>query len=92
MIDLSLDLRGQVKRRKLQPTSPGAEVPLDLLDCLKNFTSPEKLAPDGYTCKSIECNNTAQSARKHLTIKKLPPSLCIQLKVRSPSPIASYAD
>ena len=53
------------------------------MQCLRNFTSPEKLAPDAYSCRSKECANTPQRARKHLTIKKLPPTLCIQLKVRN---------
>ena len=81
IIDLSLDLRHQVKKRKLDAKITGTEVPLDLLTCLKNFTTPEKLQIDAYTCKSTTCGNTAQRARKHLTIKKLPPTMCIQLKV-----------
>ena len=56
------------------------EVPLELSNCLQNFTSPEKLGGE-YKCKSKQCNNTAQKAKKHMTIKKLPPAMCIQLKV-----------
>ena len=81
IIDLSLDLRTQVRRRKLDPKTASTEAPLDLSTCLKNFTTSEKLQTDAYTCKSDECGNTPQKARKHLTIKKLPPTLCIQLKV-----------
>jgi ubiquitin carboxyl-terminal hydrolase 22/27/51 len=81
-MDLSLNLRQQVKRRKLDPKVNGAETPLELSTCLKNFTSSEKLEVDAYTCQSKECGATPQKARKHLTIKKLPPTLCIQLKVR----------
>lgn len=84
IIDLSLDLRTQVKRRKLDPKTAGTEAPLDLSTCLRNFTTSEKLQTDAYTCKSDECGNTPQRARKHLTIKKLPPTLCIQLKVSEP--------
>lgn len=82
IIDLSLDLRNQVKRRKLEPKVITGEEPLELSGCLKNFTSPEKLGPDAYTCKSPECGGHPQRSRKHLTIKRLPPALCIQLKVR----------
>jgi ubiquitin carboxyl-terminal hydrolase 22/27/51 len=90
IVDLSLDLRQQAnKRRKLtDKDSKGQsgkhnqeEAPLELTQCLKSFTTPEKLAPDSYNCRSKECGSTAQRARKHLTIRKLPPTLCIQLKV-----------
>ena len=105
IVDLSLDLRQQAKRRKLSgPKSGGAggkgavdeNAPLELSQCLKNFTTPEKLTGDAYTCRSRECGDTPQKARKHLTIKKLPPALCIQLKVRSlhlphlPFPISHF--
>ena len=80
IIDLSLDLRHQVKKRKLDSKTASAEAPLELSTCLKNFTTPEKLQIGDYICKSEECNDTPQRARKHLTIKKLPPALCIQLK------------
>lgn len=86
MNDLSLDLRQQAKKRKLGTKTAGAkaqpdEAPLELIDCLHNYTSPEKLGEDSYTCRSDSCGNTPQRARKHLTIKKLPLTLCIQLKV-----------
>ena len=81
IIDLSLDLRHQVKKRKLDPKTASTDVPLELSTCLKNYTSPEKLQVDAYTCMSAQCGNTPKRARKHLTIKKLPPTLCIQLKV-----------
>ena len=81
IVDLSLDLRHQVKKRKLEGGKAGAEAPLDLETCLKNFTTPEKLGADTYKCKSDLCQDTHQRARKHMTIKRLPPTLCIQLKV-----------
>lgn len=80
-IDLSLDLHHQAKRRKLGVGLPSNEAPLELTGCLGSFTSSERLPPDAYTCKSEKCQNTPQRAIKHVTIKKLPPSLCIQLKV-----------
>ncbi|MCJ1372960.1 hypothetical protein MMC20_004186 [Loxospora ochrophaea] len=87
IIDLSLDLRNHAKKSKLDHKSsvsttnhPDDHQPLHLSTCLKNFTTPEKLQPDAYTCRSDKCGHTAQRAKKHLTIKKLPPTLCIQLK------------
>ncbi|KAA6409092.1 MAG: ubiquitin carboxyl-terminal hydrolase 2 [Lasallia pustulata] len=79
-IDLSLDLHHQAKRRKIDVGLPSNEAPLELTGCLRSFTSSERLPPDAYTCKSEKCQNTPQRAMKHVTIKKLPPSLCIQLK------------
>ena len=81
IVDLSLDLRSQVKRRKMDPKLTNIEEPLELSACLKSFTSPEKLSPDAYTCRSSDCGGTHQRSRKHFTIKRLPPTLCIQLKV-----------
>lgn len=65
-----------MKRRKLDGKATGAEAPLELLACLTNFISTEKIT---YTCGSGQCK--LGRAKKHLTIKKLPPTLCIQLKV-----------
>ena len=62
-----------------------AETPLELSTCLKSFTSPEKLGVDAYTCKSDQCENTPQRTKKHMTIKKLPPTVCIQFKVSDSS-------
>jgi ubiquitin carboxyl-terminal hydrolase 22/27/51 len=88
IVDLPISLEHQVKRRKLAPkavtnskTTHDENVPLELSQCLKSFTSQEKLSGDSYKCQSTECGDTPQKARKHLTIKKLPPALCISLKV-----------
>ena len=86
MLDLNLDLRQHAKRRKMDPKSAGAkapadDTPLELTQCIGNYTSPEKLGIDSYICRSKDCGNTPQRATKHQTIKKLPPTLCIQLKV-----------
>jgi ubiquitin carboxyl-terminal hydrolase 22/27/51 len=80
IIDLSLDLYQQAKRRKVDPKKPNVDAPLDLWSCLKSFTTPEKLQADEYRCGSETCKKTTQRAKKHLTIKKLPPAMCIQLK------------
>ena len=90
IVDLCLDLRQQREKRRKTDQKGGTPVknstdepPLDLVQCLRNFTSPEKLQAGDYECKSKECGNTPQRVRKHLTIKKLPPSLCVTLKVIS---------
>ena len=88
MLDLNLDLRHHAKRRKMDTKAPGAkpppdDAPLELTQCIRHYTSPEKLGPDSYICRARECGNIPQRAKKHQTIKKLPPTLCIQLKVRS---------
>ena len=57
---------------------------LNLLTCLQSFVAPEKLdgpmsvkKGPGYTCSSC---GTEGKATKKLSIKRLPPVLCIQLK------------
>ncbi|MCJ1394973.1 hypothetical protein MMC18_007854 [Xylographa bjoerkii] len=80
IIDLSLDIRQQIKRKKVDAKVSTTETPLELSTCLKNFTTPEKLGADAYTCKSDQCENTPQRTKKHMTIKKLPPAVCIQFK------------
>ncbi|MCJ1322384.1 hypothetical protein MMC15_007732 [Xylographa vitiligo] len=80
IVDLSLDIRQQIRRRKVDAKASTAETPLELSTCLKSFTSPEKLGVDAYTCKSDQCENTPQRTKKHMTIKKLPPTVCIQFK------------
>ncbi|KAI9844467.1 MAG: hypothetical protein M1837_005549 [Sclerophora amabilis] len=79
MIDLSLDLRSPNKKKKgnrEEADKDGGK--LTLQACLDGFTAPEKLGSDTYKCK--KCNTTQHSATKQLSIKKLPPVLCIQLK------------
>ncbi|ORX47796.1 cysteine proteinase [Hesseltinella vesiculosa] len=49
-----------------------------LVDCLDRYTQPEKLGNQGYICNKC---STFQEATKRLSIKKLPPVLCFQLKV-----------
>ncbi len=65
-IDLSVDILGQVKRRKLAEPKRQAEVEekLDLGTCLTQYTSVEELAEDGYTCPSEECGSANRKARK----------------------------
>ena len=77
-MDLSLDIRSQAKKRKLEGDTP-KDAPIDLRDCLDRFTSREKLGAAEYTCQNCE---GGQNATKQLSIKRLPPVLPIHLKVR----------
>lgn len=80
VMDLSLDLRSQAKKRKLEGDSSAEKNPtLGLRDCLDRFTGKEKLAAADYSCE--KCGGTQQNATKQLSIKKLPPVLPIHLKV-----------
>jgi ubiquitin carboxyl-terminal hydrolase 22/27/51 len=75
--DLSLNVRNLPKKRKLEG-SGGNDVQLDLRDCLDQFTGREKLGAAGYTCTNCD---GGQNAVKQLSIKRLPPTLLIHLKV-----------
>jgi ubiquitin carboxyl-terminal hydrolase 22/27/51 len=83
-MDLSLDLRIQSKKRKLNGTAKtnGANGKDDegmrLEECLGRFTSDERLGKDEYTCH--KCGKQ-RDATKQLSIKQLPPVLSIHLKV-----------
>ncbi|KAI9858640.1 MAG: hypothetical protein M1824_004221 [Vezdaea acicularis] len=87
MIDLSLDLRAQVKRQKSDARSPDGGNKISLESCLQSFTSPEQLQASQYTCGN--CDNKEQHAIKQLSIKTLPRILCIQLKRFEASSTAS---
>lgn len=84
VMDLSLDLRIKAKK-KANVLLDGAEPTMQTLqECLERFTSSEKLGVDIYNCKNCQ-GQQGQSASKQLTVKQLPPVLCIQLKVLLPS-------
>ena len=53
--------------------------------CLQRYCSEEKLGNNDYSCTA--CGGSA-SATKQLSLYRLPPVLCIQLKVRSSIPPA----
>ena len=76
-MDLSLDIRNQGKKRKLNANN-GDDTALDLRDCLGRFTAKEKLESAQYTCRNCD---SPQNAIKQLSIKRLPPVLSIHLKV-----------
>lgn len=83
-MDLSLDLRIQSKKRKLNGTAKTNGVNgkedegLRLEECLARFTSDERLGQDDYKCH--KCGKQ-RDATKQLSIKQLPPVLSIHLKV-----------
>lgn len=79
MIDLSLDVQIQAKKRAMG--GGGSSSTPTLSGCLQSFTSPEKLMADAYNCSG--CGGTPQKATKQMQIKKLPTILCMQLKVRT---------
>ncbi|KAI9680762.1 MAG: hypothetical protein M1817_004202 [Caeruleum heppii] len=78
MMDLSLDLRMQVKKQKLDHVGSVSEARLSLHSCLRSYTSPEKLGEASYRCTN--CSGSPHHVTKQLSIKRLPPVLCIQLK------------
>ena len=93
IIDLSLDIRaasaqsdlsssqGSIDSAETAAALSGSAIELKLTTCLQNFAAPENLpAEEGYICRSRECNRTPQTVTKHLTIKKLPATLCIHIK------------
>jgi ubiquitin carboxyl-terminal hydrolase 22/27/51 len=81
-MDLSLDVRITNKKRKLDKEKREDAPVLDLRDCLERFTVKEKLGSAEYTCRNCD---SPQNATKQLSIKRLPPVLCIHLKVRHSS-------
>lgn len=76
MVDLSLDVQVQAKKRAMGGAGPS--VTPTLSGCLESFTSPEKLMAGVYNCSG--CGGSSQKATKQLRIKKLPAILCMQLK------------
>ena len=80
VMDLSLDLRIKDKKNK-QPQG----IVQTVQQCLARFTATEKLGVNEYNCS--KCAGPRE-ATKQLTVKRLPPVLCIQLKVRSACPLA----
>lgn len=86
VMDLSLDLRSQVKKRKLEKTDgdPAAsQKDMELKDCLERFTGKEKLPNGDYTCQN--CKGEQPNATKQLSVLRLPTVLPIHLKVNLPS-------
>ena len=87
-MDLSLDLRSQVKKRKLNGIKKEKEVDAEgngtlevemkLEECLARFTGEERLAKEDYRC--VKCERQ-RDACKQLSVRKLPPVLGIHLKV-----------
>ncbi|KAL7270761.1 hypothetical protein RUND412_006511 [Rhizina undulata] len=76
VMDLSLDIR--VKDKKIKLDNGGGAVQT-LQECLERFTKSEKLGVNDYNCSNCS-GGGALGATKQLTVKRLPPVLCIQLK------------
>lgn len=74
-MDLSLDLRLRDKKKQEIPRATAQS----LQECLARFTSQEKLGVNEYSCS--KCEGGGKEVTKQLSIKRLPPVLCIQLKV-----------
>ncbi|GJJ08288.1 hypothetical protein Clacol_002499 [Clathrus columnatus] len=66
--DISIELKGK-------GIEPGQKT---LAACLRRYTHPEKLALKEYSCS--KCGTDSHEATKRLSIRKLPPVLCFQLK------------
>lgn len=79
VMDLSLELKPKDKRNKGTNSAVDDSTILSLQECLERFTTPEKLGSNDYNCS--RCPG-GQEATKQLSINKLPPVLCIQLKVK----------
>jgi ubiquitin carboxyl-terminal hydrolase 22/27/51 len=84
-MDLSLDLKNQVKKRKKDKnTATKGEAPvvdgevMRLEECLARFTGEEKLAKEDYQC--VVCEKQ-RDAVKQLSVRKSPPVLVVHLKV-----------
>jgi ubiquitin carboxyl-terminal hydrolase 22/27/51 len=80
-MDLSLDLRHQAKKRKLNGEAKNTAEEGDsmlLQECLRRFTNVEHLAAAEYTCQ--KCDGPCD-ATKQLSVRSLPPVLSIHLKV-----------
>ncbi|KAJ3516520.1 hypothetical protein NLJ89_g1070 [Agrocybe chaxingu] len=72
MLDISLELKGKGGEVASAENTLGA--------CLRRFTQPEKLGQKEYSC--AKCGKGAHEASKRLSIRKLPPVLSFQFKVR----------
>ncbi|SGZ31404.1 BQ5605_C044g12167 [Microbotryum silenes-dioicae] len=85
-------LRSQVTCGRCRTTTSSTELFLDLSldlqmsgvttslnDCLERFTRSEQLAENAYKC--ARCGDSVHAASKQLSIDRMPPVLCIQLKV-----------
>ncbi|KAF8591122.1 cysteine proteinase [Ramaria rubella] len=69
LLDISMELKGKGMEGMSENT---------LAACLRRYTHPEKLGPKEYSCS--KCGTHSHEATKRLSIRKLPPVLCFQLK------------
>jgi len=90
VMDLSLELKPKAEKGKKGANNNSVNISngvdengapiLNLQECLERFTTPEKLGVNEYNCGKCS-GGSGQEATKQLTVKRLPPVLCIQLKV-----------
>ncbi|KAF8512245.1 hypothetical protein JB92DRAFT_3083359 [Gautieria morchelliformis] len=69
LLDVSMELKGKGNAGVSENT---------LAACLRRYTHPEKLGPNEYSCS--KCGTDSHEATKRLSLRKLPPVLCFQLK------------
>jgi ubiquitin carboxyl-terminal hydrolase 22/27/51 len=77
-MDLNLDLKDRLKTNGHHGSATSSETSPTLISCLDHYTKPETLSPKEYKCH--DCKERGHATKK-LTIRKLPPILCITLKV-----------
>lgn len=76
-IGLSSGTSSSTKNSKASPAiGDGEGDSQDLLDCLRRYCTSERLPPSSYSCP--QCGPV--EASKQLSLRRLPPVLCIQLK------------
>ena len=99
VMDLSLELKPKAEKGKKGTSSNTVNMSnaadenrtpiLTLQECLERFTTPEKLGMNDYNCEKCS-GGPGQEVTKQLTVKRLPPVLCIQLKVAPPPLITQF--
>lgn len=83
-MDLSLDIKTApvtLKKKKLPLTNGTTTIkeilPMDLTECLDRYTGVETLSADSYRCRKCD---SAQEAKKRLSLLRLPPVVPVHLK------------
>ena len=83
-MDLSLDIKSGpvvLKKKKLPLTNGTTTIkevlPMHLSECLDRYTAVETLSSDDYRCRKCD---SAQEAKKRLSLNRLPPVVPVHLK------------
>ena len=78
MFDISLDLSSVARSLPSTPTAVSSPAALSLVECLRRFTTAEKLwQHDQFLCRTC---NAYSEATKQLSLHSLPMLLCIHFK------------